>query len=283
MTVKKTQLFFGLKKIYEKMNSLEEKISDNYKSVNEQSQRLDSFCEEMKKVTDLLSKGDACPHGETKQTKKREFDNSNAARNLRKIVNQRKLTYYNKVRSEGITAAYKDFLKLDPPFVPKKFREKMSYTESESQKSRIRKLEIFEMNCEIERLEEMVEKHRNELENAELEVKEQLSTIDDPSHRQYLKESWYSQIRDEKEKSNRIWESKKQFLDKLPQLKADDGKQRNDSHQRPTATRPYPFKRTNNFNRRPNNTAHSSFDYRSNQQNRYNGNFRQTFNFRHNR
>ena len=64
----------------------------------------------------------------------------------------------------------------------------------------------------MERLEELAVKHDGELEEAELDVKEQLSSVDEPSERQDLKQYWYSQIKVEEERSNDIWEKNDSFL-----------------------------------------------------------------------
>ena len=273
---------YWLKKIYEKMDSIECKLSENNEEMKAQSRRLDSVFSEMGKINDRLNKEvpDMRVGGKILHDKN-HYGNSSVAREIRKVVNRRKLSYYNKIRTNGIAGVYKEFLKRDPPFIPNKFRERYTETETEQQKSRRQKLEIIKLEFEMERLEELAVKHDGELEEAELDVKEQLSSVDEPSERQDLKQYWYSQIKVEEERSNDIWEKKRQFFVELP------NKSMKDNENEPSGSKPKQFVRNkfqlNKQNDHDGHNYHNTLNKRNISNNYNNRNFHPRYSFRKNR
>ena len=72
------------------------------------------------------------------------------------------------------------------------------------------------MDLEIERLEEDCSKQQEFLDEAERKIDEIISMRDDPEERQSYKEQWITMIKQEEEKSNKIWKTKQTFFENLP-------------------------------------------------------------------
>ena len=72
------------------------------------------------------------------------------------------------------------------------------------------------MDLEIERLEEDCSKQPEFLDEAERKIVEIISMRDDPEERQSYKEQWITMIKQEEEKSNKIWKTKQTFFENLP-------------------------------------------------------------------
>lgn len=207
---------FWLKKIYEKMENMEAYMVENNSLIKQNSEKLDGICEEMKEIKVQCNKGSETGNQRTTNPQQQTKVTTSLTLPMRNTLTSRKLAYYNKIRSEGIATIYKRFLEQKPPFIPNKFRESSNDNESERHRERMKKLEIQKITFEIEHLEEIGEKHRDTLENSELEMKQHIGEQEDPIQRQALKEQWYALIKSEEEKSEAIWEKKKEFFESLP-------------------------------------------------------------------
>ena len=135
----------------------------------------------------------------------------------------------------------------------------------------------------MERLEELTVKRDGELEEAELGVKEQLSSVDEPSERQDLKLYWYSQIKMEEERSNNIWEKKRcHFLWNFQTKHA-----MRDYENKPSGSKPKQFVRNkfqpNKQNNHDGHNYHNLFNKRKISNNYNNKNFHPRYSFRKNR
>ena len=135
---------------------------------------------------------------------------------LPKYLNSRKMAYYRQIRSSGIAGIYKEFLERDPPFIPNKFREKQMPGETQQQRERMKKLEATKVSYEIERLEEDCSNQQTVIDTAEREANKIICTKMDAIERETAKEQWLSNVKDEEERSRKIWEEKKKFFDSLP-------------------------------------------------------------------
>ena len=198
-----------------KMETIETNLEENNRTIKKQSDSLILLFEEINNLKRHVCLGDDIENKGMRmqdETKNSHINNYN----LQKILNSRKLNYYNKIRCDGIASIYRNFLEKEPPFIPRKFREAVTNNMSEQQQNRKKKLEIQRLTYEIEHLEELKEKHHKGLEETDLEIKEELAKEDDPVIRQSIKENWYARIQEEEEKSNTIWEKKKRFFENLP-------------------------------------------------------------------
>ena len=205
------------------MDTIEKNLVENNQVIKNNSKRLDAICEEVKKIKNWCGSEPPLRNKGTKESSVATNDVNTPCDVITPaispvfygILNTRKLSYYNKIRNEGIATIYKGFLEKNPPFIPKKFREAGTPNDSEKQRERLDKLEVQKVTFEIERLKEQEEKHLEELENAELEIKEHISEQEDPTVRQLLKEKWYSQTKYEEDKSDGIWAKKQHFFEDL--------------------------------------------------------------------
>ena len=50
------------------------------------------------------------------------------------LLNQRKIALFNAIKSEETTKIYKEFMKKDEIFIPRKFKEKITPQDTEEQK-----------------------------------------------------------------------------------------------------------------------------------------------------
>ena len=144
------------------------------------------------------------------------------------ILKKRKIAYYKKIRNDGIKSIYEKYLKEEPPYIPRKFKESSIPGETEAQTARMKKLEIVKLELEIERLEEEKVKNDSIITNSECEIKKLISKDEDPENRQKLTEIWFSEIKNEESISNGIWERKAKFFS---QEKEANNKTSNDSEQ----------------------------------------------------
>mgnify|MGYP000563151265 CR=1 FL=1 len=208
---------FWLKKIFEKMENIETCLAENSNLIKQNSQKLENIHEEVKGIKEQCNKGSGSSNNKkTSDLRQQTKEAISLSPVIRNALISRKLAYYKMIRCEGIANIYKGFLQLNPPYIPNKFREASIDNESEKHRERMRKLEIQKINFEIEHLEELGERHKQTMENSELEVKQHIGEQDDPIQRQSLKEEWYASSKKEEEKSEAIWDKKKEFFESLP-------------------------------------------------------------------
>ena len=128
------------------------------------------------------------------------------------LLNKRKHSYYNKIRTNGIHNIYKDFIEQSVPFIPPKFREKPIPGQSEAHANRVKLLEIQKIKVEMERLKDQAQKNEDTLVEVDKAMKILVSEYNEPDDRQYVLEKWYEHIKLEEDKSLNIWEKRKQFF-----------------------------------------------------------------------
>ena len=159
------------------METIETNLEENNRTIKKQSDSLILLFEEINNLNTHVCLGNGIENKEMRMQDKTKNSHINNY-NLQKIINSRKLNYYNKIRCDGIAFIYRNFLEKEPPFIPRKFREAETNNMLEQQ-NRKKKLEIQRLTYEIEHLEELKEKHHKGLEETDLEIKEELAKEDD--------------------------------------------------------------------------------------------------------
>ena len=77
-------------------------------------------------------------------------------------------------------------------------------------------MEQFNVDLELERLEEDCSEQQEILDEAECKIDEIIGMRGDPEERQSYKEQWITMIKQEEEKSNKIRKTKQTFFGNLP-------------------------------------------------------------------
>ena len=165
------------------------------------------------------------------------------AKEWSKYLNTRKIAYYNKKRAEGIASIYSSFLEKDPPFIPRKFREKSHPGQSEDQTSLKLDLSKRKVSIEIKRLQEQAVKQDSILTETERAVESLIKKTDDVNIQQTLKEHWIKSVKQEEEKSLVIWEKRKEWFEKLPEETTDSQPQRDQPNDAPRRKFPHNIRR----------------------------------------
>ena len=84
--------------------------------------------------------------------------------------------------------------------------------ETEQQRERMKKLEATKVSYEIDRLEEDCSNQQTVIDTAEREANKIICTKMDAIERETAKEQWLSNVKDEEERSRKIWEKKNFFF-----------------------------------------------------------------------
>lgn len=186
------------------------------------------------------------------------------SREWARLLNTRKIAYYNKIRSEGIASVYASFLQKDPVFIPQKFREKEFPGQSEDQTSLKLDLCKRKMDIEIQRLQEQSVKQDSILTETQRSIEILIKKNQDVKIQQTLKEHWLQATKREEEKSQSIWEKRKEWFEKLPEANAENVQQPENNQQGrlPYTRRPRGgphFQGQRGYNRQNNNTTRMSY------------------------
>ena len=213
MSDDRNSIVFWLEKIYEKIENIDINLCENNKIIKENSERLETMAKEIKLIKEQRDRDSA---GNMTREDNPKLTNGNLDSKMNQLLDKRKLAYYNSIRNEGVAAVYKKFIEQTPPFIPRKFRESINPNASQKQRERMKNLEKQKLKYEIERLDEAAEKHRGELDDAELDTKQFIGDQEDALLRQDLKEKWCASVKREEARSNEIWNKKQQFLEDLP-------------------------------------------------------------------
>ena len=134
-----------------------------------------------------------------------------------RIVNHRKLTYFDMISYKHLADIYDEFLCKEVPFIPMKFRDKDIPGESQEQKDRKKQLSIEKMKLEIDRLKEQAAKKASILDKCESDIKFVIQQSPDPTVRQKLIEIWMEEIEREQNISKQRWANKESWYRSLPE------------------------------------------------------------------
>ena len=111
---------FWLKKIYMKMETIETNLEENNRTIKKQSDSLILLFEEINNLKRHVCLGDDIENKGMRmqdETKNSHINNYN----LQKIINSRKLNYYNKIRCDGIASInLQEFSRKRTAFYPAK-------------------------------------------------------------------------------------------------------------------------------------------------------------------
>ena len=137
-----------------------------------------------------------------------------------RIVNQRKLAFYEMIKAKHLSDIYKDLIEREDQYIPRKFRETEIQGESQEQKERKKQIAVERVKKEIARLQEVSTKKVSILDKCETDIKFVIQLCPDPATRQKLIELYMEEIRKEQNISEGMWNKKEDWYKKLPENEA---------------------------------------------------------------
>ena len=193
----------------------------------------------------------------------------------RALLNDRKMNFYNAIKSAETASIYRNFLKMEEAYIPKKFREKTTPQDTEAQIRIKTQLSIQKVTANIHILEDKVIHYTNRYlhidKNIEEEIQKTCPTITHP----FLLNLWRMDCEKEETTSKNILEKKTRWMIDLPNRekeieKEEEREKENDRHKPKHDNRPkHPirtYSRTND--RTTQNYQHNGPDSGINQHNR---------------
>ena len=136
-------------------------------------------------------------------------------RDLLNVLNRRKHAFYSHLRSKDLADIHAHYLSRDVPFIPRKFREKITHMDTSNMIKRKKELEFVKVEHHIETLREYAEKHLSDLKEEDTKATSLISIL--PTDiKQGTALEWQKCVQIEEEKSNTIWQKKKLFFLQLP-------------------------------------------------------------------
>lgn len=205
---------FWLKKIFHKLESIEQNQIDLRKEMEAKPRSIPSSIEFSGRSCNDLSQ-EKRTDDTILNINEKEFIQNNQEEWSKQLGN-RKQAFYNSLRSKEIANIYEQFLNQKPPFIPRKFREKRYPGISDDQNKRITSLETNKLEIEIDRLREQHSKHDHLMYEAEKQIKEVISTSTLVEQRQKLNEIWLKSVQAEEKRSQEIWAKKRLFFSNMP-------------------------------------------------------------------
>ena len=131
------------------MEDMEMKQQEQCKLLKNQQSSIDKINKEVSSIKEYFNNGYSRSRAESLEHVRWHFTINFAPVELQLLFNQ-------------------SYLKNDPPFIPKKFRERQIPGETEEQ----RKLESFKLPLEIEKLDEESSKHQATIHESEKQIDE---------------------------------------------------------------------------------------------------------------
>lgn len=254
-----------LQKIYSELSHINQRYHETIKSLSSKIEDLNLEINELK--THIMELKD---NKYKQRNKDQEIEHPNKAPTLSynkmwsNHLSKRKISYYKKIRSEGIATIYRQFLENNPPIIPKKFREKEFPGQSADHKKRLEGLQVTRMEIEIERLEEQSSKEETNIENVEKEINTLILTLDTPEERQREKERWLKEIYNEEKKSKTIWNNKEGFFKNVDNNKHYEHRSQSQNNQRNKKYNGYYSNSNYKYNFSGNNNYQNNEYYNSN-------------------
>ena len=148
------------------------------------------------------------------------------------LLNQRKLAFYNTIKNKEFINAYKNFLTQENIFIPKKFREKITPQDTDTQIQIKNELSRTKLESQTRILEDRMINYQGKY----LEIDEKISTeiknlCPEETH-SFLMDLWQEECTKEENFSNRIVEKQKNWLLNLQEqeLKEEEERKNQTSH-----------------------------------------------------
>ena len=140
---------------------------------------------------------------------------------LQKLLNKRKIHFYQYHRSEDLAKIHDSFLNRDTPYIPRKFQEKITNQDTIGNIQRKKDLEFLKVENYILNLKENAEIQLMQVKTSDDEARSYISAL--PTNLKLkLQPEWEGMIKKEEEHSKSIWEKKQQFFVNLPSTQTTD-------------------------------------------------------------
>lgn len=210
-----------------------ENVPDMFKSI------MENLKSEMSKMyTEILN---AKQEGNNREMdiEMEAMDRRNKFDTWERDLNTRKFNYWNYLKHRNEANTYKEWLMADPPFIPRKFREKPITGEPQEQLEIRRELAVQKMRAEIRILECKATQNEDKYRKIDDTIVEKIHKIKPTVIGEKLSEMWQTECKTEEEKSKAIWLKKEEWLKELP-------RQENTSQSQTTRTPNQPNKHQEN-------------------------------------
>ena len=157
-------IVFWLQKVHDKMEDMEMKQQEQCKLLKNQQSSIDKINKEVSSIKEYFNNGYSRSRAESLEHVRWHFTINFAPVELQLLFNQ-------------------SYLKNDPPFIPKKFREGQIPGETEQQRKRKQRMETFKLTLEIEKLQEESRMQQAKIDETERINKSENMTILKPEER----------------------------------------------------------------------------------------------------
>ena len=128
--------------------------------------------------------------GET-QTKEKVYKTKNKKLKMcGNLLNQRKIAFFNAIKSEEIAKIYTELMKKDESFIPRKFQEKITPQDTEEQKKIKANLNLMKPKAQTEILKEKTTHYKTKYQEIDQELITEIGGLYPIETQPFLKELW---------------------------------------------------------------------------------------------
>ena len=205
----------------------------------------------------------------------------------RTLLNDRKMNFYNAIKSAETALVYKNFLKMEEIYIPKKFREKTTPQDTEAQIRIKTHLNVQKVTADIHILEDKVIHYTNRYITIDKQIENEIQKSCPQITHPFLFNMWREDCEKEETTSKNILEKKIRWMIDLPhrekemekekgkdrQKQKGDNRQKHQNHSHPRTdnreTQNYQHNRPdNNKNRKNEQYNHRIERYNQDENNR---------------
>ena len=120
-----------------------------------------------------------------------------------------------------LSTYYTELLQRDEPFVPHKFRSKITRSTEEFEKENLKDSVIYSMNNQIKTMDHHVNKWKEELTKIEEDVNEILATVSETKRKEFIDKSANDDEQNKRERTNSYDKLKKTYEEEMNAADAD--------------------------------------------------------------
>ena len=117
------------------------------------------------------------------------------------LLNQRKIAFFNAIKSEEIVKIDTEFMKKDEIFTPRKCQDKISPQDTEEQKKIKANLNLMKLKAQTETLEDKTSHYETKYKEIDLELITEIRDLCPIEAQPFLQELWEKNCKKEEEKS----------------------------------------------------------------------------------
>jgi hypothetical protein len=155
----------------------------------------------------------------------------------RALLNDRKMNFYNAIKSAETASIYRNFLKMEEAYIPKKFREKTTPHDTEAQIRIKTHLSIQKVTANIHILEDKVIHYTDRYLHIDKHIEEEIHKTCPQITHPFLLNLWRSDCEKEETTSKNILEKKTRWMIDLPnrekEMEREKEKEKENDRQKP--------------------------------------------------